>query len=48
MNIINDYFSDNGLEYSMARTPIGGSDFSIRPYTYDDETDDKNLTHFAL
>jgi hypothetical protein len=32
----------------MARTPIAGSDFSIRNYTYDDVTDDKNLTHFAL
>ncbi len=47
-NIINDYFSQNGIEYSMARTPIAGSDFSIRNYTYDDVTDDKNLTHFAL
>jgi glucosylceramidase len=32
----------------MARTPIGGSDFSTRVYTYDDVIDDKNLTHFAL
>jgi glucosylceramidase len=48
INLINDYFSENGLEYSMARTPIGGSDFSTRVYTYDDVIDDKNLTHFAL
>jgi glucosylceramidase len=47
-NIINDYFSQNGIEYSMARTPMAGSDMSIRNYTYDDVTDDKNLTHFAL
>jgi glucosylceramidase len=47
-NIINDYFSQNGIEYSMARTPMAGSDFSLRNYTYDDVTDDKNLTHFAL
>jgi hypothetical protein len=32
----------------MARTPMAGSDMSIRNYTYDDVTDDKNLTHFAL
>jgi len=47
-NIIYDYFSQDGIEYSMARTPMAGSDYSIRNYTYDDVTDDKNLTHFAL
>ena len=47
-NIINDYFSPNGIEYSMARTPIGGSDFSIREYTLDDHTDDEQLNLFSL
>ncbi len=47
-NIINDYFSQNGIEYSMARTPIAGSDFSIRNYTYDDVTDEIKIWHILL
>ena len=41
-------FSENGVEYSVVRTTIAGSDFSTRPYTYDDYEDDYNLTHFSL
>ena len=36
-NIINDYFGENGLQYNLGRIPIGGSDFSTRAYTYDDD-----------
>lgn len=37
----------------MGRVPIGGTDFSTRPYTYDDDVGDfggadANLTKFAL
>ncbi|CAG2172306.1 unnamed protein product, partial [Oppiella nova] len=32
-----DYFSDRGLEYNLNRVPIGGSDFSTHPYSYDDD-----------
>ena len=41
-------FSENGVEYSVVRTTIAGSDFSTRPYSYDDYEDDYNLTHFSL
>ena len=41
-------FSDDGFEYSVVRTTIAGSDFSVRPYTYDDVEDDYNLTYFNL
>ena len=47
-SIIRGYFSENGLEYTMGRIPIAGSDFSIRPYSYDDVEGDLNLTHWAL
>lgn len=30
------YFGKNGLQYSMGRVPIAGTDFSMRPYSYDD------------
>ena len=46
--LIDSYFSPNGIEYSMARIPIGGTDFSDRPYSYDDVDGDLELKHFAL
>lgn len=33
----------------MIRTPIGGSDFSTRPYTYNEyPVGDKKLTNYTL
>ncbi|CAG2115391.1 unnamed protein product, partial [Medioppia subpectinata] len=46
--VIGDYFSSKGIEYSLGRIPIGGSDFSTHPYTYDDVNGDFTLDHFAL
>ena len=46
--IIYDYFSENGLEYSMCRMPIAGSDFSTHAYSYDDVENDFELNHFKL
>ncbi len=47
-HILNDYFSKDGLEYNLARVPIGGTDFSLRGYSLDDTPEDKTLEHFAL
>ncbi|XP_015795452.1 glucosylceramidase [Tetranychus urticae] len=48
-SIMSNYFSKNGLDYSVTRVPIGGTDFSTRIYTYaDDQPDDFELEHFAL
>jgi len=48
-NIIKDYFSDKGIEYTMGRIPIAGSDFSTRAYTYADQVEnDDELKHFNL
>lgn len=46
--LIKDYFANDGIEYSIGRVPIGGSDFSTRPYTYDDHPNDDSLSKFAL
>lgn len=47
--IIDEYFGPNGLRYNLGRVPIGGADFSTRPYTYDDaDFEDFNLTNFKL
>ncbi|XP_054158439.1 putative glucosylceramidase 3 [Oppia nitens] len=43
-----DYFSSDGLEYNVGRIPIGGSDFSTRGYSLDDNPGDKSLAHFNL
>ena len=46
--LINDYFSQNGLEYSIIRTAIAGSHFSNKPYSYDDTENYFHLKHFKL
>ncbi|KAG8230905.1 hypothetical protein J437_LFUL002937 [Ladona fulva] len=46
--LLRSYFSEEGLEFNVVRIPMGGSDFSTRPYSYDDESMDVNLTHFKL
>lgn len=42
------YCKENGSRYSMGRIPIGGTDFSTRPYTYDDVPHDDDLKQFSL
>lgn len=46
--LIKDYFGKNGIEYTVGRVPIGGSDFSTRPYSYVDHPKDETLSTFAL
>lgn len=45
--LIEAYFGEEGLQYSLGRVPIGGTDFSTKPYTYCDE-EDASLDKFAL
>ena len=42
------YFSESGLQYNMARLPIGSCDFSLNHYTYDNVSGDAELTHFSI
>uniref|UniRef100_A0A8V5H3F9 Glucosylceramidase n=1 Tax=Melopsittacus undulatus TaxID=13146 RepID=A0A8V5H3F9_MELUD len=37
-----------GIEYNLIRLPMACSDFSMRPYSYDDVADDYELKHFKL
>ncbi|CAG2120749.1 unnamed protein product, partial [Medioppia subpectinata] len=47
--LIEDYFGETGIEYTLGRIPIGGTDFSTRGYTYDDNyKNDLQLKHFNL
>ncbi len=46
--VLNMYFSDEGLRYNMGRLPIGSCDFSLGVYNYAETKDDANLTHFSI
>lgn len=48
IRIIEDLFGQNGSEYSLARIPIAGSDYSSRLYSYDDVKNDEKLVNFSL
>ena len=45
--LIEGYFSESGIGYNLCRVPIGGTDFSTRAYSYDDNLDPLLLA-FAL
>ncbi|XP_063904865.1 lysosomal acid glucosylceramidase-like isoform X2 [Zophobas morio] len=47
-NLLKSYFSEDGIEYNLCRVPMGGSDFSVRAYTYDDGPPDPSLLNFEL
>lgn len=47
-NLLRSYYSKNGIEYNLGRVPIGGTDFSTHPYTYDDGMLDPQLKNFNL
>ncbi|XP_040982335.1 lysosomal acid glucosylceramidase-like isoform X2 [Aquila chrysaetos chrysaetos] len=47
-NLLRSYFSESGIEYNLIRLPMACSDFSMRPYSYDDIPHDYELKHFRL
>ncbi|XP_064899084.1 lysosomal acid glucosylceramidase-like isoform X3 [Columba livia] len=47
-NLLCSYFSEYGIEYNLVRLPMASSDFSVRPYSYDDVPNDYELKHFSL
>ncbi|CAL8123450.1 unnamed protein product [Orchesella dallaii] len=46
--VLRSYYSNEGIEYSLSRVVISGSDFSNRPYTYDDVPNDWSLNGWSL
>ena len=46
--VLNMYFSEDGLRYTMGRLPIGSCDFSLKTYNYDNTSGDVNLTKFSI
>ena len=43
--LLEEYFSKGGLNYNIARLPIGSSDFSEKSYSYSDK---KDLSDFSI
>mmetsp|Transcript_38666 Transcript_38666/g.61275 ORF Transcript_38666/g.61275 Transcript_38666/m.61275 type:complete len:529 (-) Transcript_38666:63-1649(-) len=46
--IINSYYADDGIQYTVGRLPMAGCDFSTYPYSYCDTDGDFNLTTFSV
>ena len=44
-DFINEYYSEQGLNYSLARLPIGSCDFSLKSYSYSNK---ENLSDFSI
>ncbi|XP_059139428.1 lysosomal acid glucosylceramidase-like [Physella acuta] len=47
-NLINSYYSKEGIEYTVGRVPMASCDFSTHAYSYDDVPGDLSLDHFSL
>jgi glucosylceramidase len=48
LEIISNYFSTNGSGYTLTRTHINSCDFSLGSYSYDDISNDINLSNFDI
>lgn len=46
--VLNDYFSPNGANYTLTRTHINSCDFSLGNYSYDDTPGDTALNNFSI
>jgi len=47
--ILEECFGESGMRFSVARTTIGSSDYSVSAYSYDETSaPDPDLTHFSI
>lgn len=47
--LLDECFGPSGLRFSVARTTIGASDYSLSPYSYDESSEpDPELKHFSI
>lgn len=46
--LLDQYFSETGLQYTLGRVPIGSNDFSTSIYSYNDVKDDFKMKHFSI
>ena len=49
VEVMKQIFAEEGANFSLARTPIGATDFSVEGrYSYADTPDDSDLSHFSI
>ena len=49
LEVMDKVFSERGANFSLTRTPIGATDFSVKgKYSYAEVSDDKELEHFSI
>ena len=49
LEVMDNVFSERGANFSLTRTPIGATDFSVKgKYSYAEVSDDKELEHFSI
>ena len=49
LEVMNNIYGEKGANFSLARTPIGATDFSVEgKYSYADVKDDVKLEHFSI
>ena len=46
--IMDDYFGEEGSNYSLTRTHMGSCDFSTENYSYSEVPNDIDLSHFSI
>ncbi|KAE9551948.1 hypothetical protein FO519_004849 [Halicephalobus sp. NKZ332] len=47
-NFLQAYFGEFGINYQVSRVPVASTDFSVNVYSYDDTSNDFNMTDFKL
>ena len=49
LEVMNNIYSEKGANFTIARTPVGATDFSVEgKYSYADVKDDVTLEHFSI
>ncbi|KAG7396698.1 hypothetical protein PHYBOEH_001927 [Phytophthora boehmeriae] len=46
--VLDQYFSETGLQYNLGRVPIGSNDFSTSIYSYNSVEGDLAMKHFSI
>ncbi|DAZ98367.1 TPA: hypothetical protein N0F65_000686 [Lagenidium giganteum] len=46
--LVDAYYSDSGIQYTIGRIPIGSADFSESIYSYNPSVDDFDMAHFSI
>ncbi|RLN26771.1 hypothetical protein BBJ28_00023922 [Nothophytophthora sp. Chile5] len=46
--LVDAYFGDDGLQYTLGRVPIGSTDFSLTIYSYNDVEGDLAMENFSI